>query len=113
VRDQAELQIAPQGDRQFARQGDDHDAPHPFRLTLSAVVEPLGQGTLWLMLEPQPGGLDHDGAHEAVAGLGDALAAPALAAVVGAGREADIAGDLASVGKLPSNRTIFASKYYY
>ena len=35
------------------------------------------------------------------AGLGDALAASALAAVIGAGRQADIAGDLASVGELP------------
>ena len=25
-------------------QGDDHDAPHAFRLTLGALVEPLGQG---------------------------------------------------------------------
>jgi len=101
LRDQAELQIAPQGDRQFARQGDDHHAPHALRLTFCALAEPLAQGRVWLMLEPQPGGLDHDGAHEAVAGLGDALAAVALAAVIGAGRQAEIAGDLASVGELP------------
>ncbi len=53
------------------------------------------------MPEPHPGGLDHDGPYETVAGLGDTLAASALAAVVGAGCEADIAGDLASVGELP------------
>ncbi len=40
-------------------------------------------------------------ANQAVAGLGDTLAASALAAVVGAGCQADIAGDLAPVSELP------------
>jgi len=40
-------------------------------------------------------------ANQAVAGLGNALAASALAAVVGARCQADIAGDLAPVSKLP------------
>ena len=100
-RDQAELEISPQGDRQFARQGGDHHAPHALRLTFGAPVEPLAQGRVRLVLEPHPGGLDHDGAHETVAGLGDALAASALTAVIRAGCEADIAGDLASVGEPP------------
>ncbi len=100
-RDQAVLQISPQGDRQFASEGDDHDAPHPFRLTFCALVEPLCQGRVRLVLEPHPGRLDHDGPYETVAGLGDALAASALAAVVGARCQADIADDLAPVSELP------------
>jgi hypothetical protein len=40
-------------------------------------------------------------ANQAVAGLGNALAASALAAVVGAGCQADLAGDLAPVSELP------------
>ncbi len=86
------LQIAPQRDRQFARQGDDHDAPHALRLPLGAVVKPLGQGRVRLMPEPQPGGLDQGIARAAVAGLGDALATASLAAVVGAGGEVTVEG---------------------
>ncbi len=100
-RDQAVLQIAPKGNRQLAGQGDDHDAPHALGVTLGALAEPLAQGRLWLMPEPRPSRLDHDMANPAVAGLGNALAASALAAVIGAGCQADRAGDLAPVSKPP------------
>jgi len=67
-------------------EGDDYVVPQALRLTFRAEVGPFRQLALRLMLRPQPRDLDHDRAHEAVAGLGDALAAAALAAVVGAVR---------------------------
>ena len=56
------------------------------------------------MLQPEPGGLNHDAAHKTIAGLRYALAVPALAAVVRAGCKADEAGDLTSVGELSVTR---------
>ena len=53
LRDQPGFQITPKGDRQFARQGDDHDAPDAPLLTLGAVMEPHAQGTVRLMPEPK------------------------------------------------------------
>jgi hypothetical protein len=53
------------------------------------------------MPEPEPSGLDQGIANQAVAGLGDTLATSSIAAVIGAGCQADIAGDLAPVSKLP------------
>ena len=53
------------------------------------------------MPEPQPGGLDQAIASQAVVRLGDTLAAPSLAAVVGAGGKADIACELSSIGEPP------------
>ena len=53
------------------------------------------------MPEPEPGGLDQGIASQAVAGLGDSLAASSIAAVIGAGGKADIACDLSSIGEPP------------
>ena len=81
LRDQPGFQITPKRDRQFARQGDDHDAPDAPLLTLRAVMEPLAQGTIRLMPEPKPCGFDHGHPGQPIARLGDALAAVSVAAV--------------------------------
>ncbi len=54
-----------------------------------------------MMPEPESGGLDQGIASQAVAGLGDSLAASSIAAVIGAGGKADIACDLPSIDELP------------
>ena len=81
LRDQSSLQITPKRDRQFARQGDDHDAPDAPLLTLRALMEPLAQGAIRLMPEPKPCGFDHGHPGQPIARLGDALAAASVAAV--------------------------------
>src|ERR1700758_1683769 len=52
------------------------------------------------MLNPQPGGLNHNGTHAATPGSRDSLAALLFAAVVGAWREAEKASDLSLVVKV-------------
>ena len=59
LRDQPGFQITPKGDRQFARQSDNHDPPDAPLLALSAGMEPLAQGAIRLMAEPKPCGFDH------------------------------------------------------
>ena len=59
LRDQPGFQITPKRDRQFTRQGDDHDAPDAPLLALSAGMEPPAQGAIRLMAEPKPCGFDH------------------------------------------------------
>ena len=54
LRDHPGFQITPEGDCQFARQGNDHDAPDTPLLTLGAMMEPLAQRTIRLMY-PLPG----------------------------------------------------------
>ena len=100
-RDQSGLQITPQGDRQFARQGDDHDAPDAPLLTLGSVMEPPGQSAIRLMAEPKPCGFDHGNPCPPIACLGDALAAVSVTAVIGTGRNPDIACDLSAIGEPP------------
>ncbi len=73
--DQAGFQIAPQRDRQFAGQGDDHDAPDASLLALGTVMVPPGERAIRLMAEPKPCGFDHGHSGPPVARLGDALAA--------------------------------------
>ena len=99
LRDQPGFQITPEGNCQFARQGNDHDAPDAPLLTLGAVMEPLAQGDIRLMPEPKPCGFDHGHPGQTIAGLGDALAAVSIAAVIGTGGNPDIAGHLPSIGK--------------
>ncbi len=74
-----------------------------FDCPFGPVAEPLGQSAIRLMPEQEPGGLDQGITNQAVAGLGDALAAPSIAAVIGAGGKADIACDLAPVGEPPAS----------
>src|SRR5262249_19211136 len=80
---QAVLDVAPKGNCQLARNGDDHDLPHPRALTRSTRNEPSGERTPRLMPSPQPSGLDHNGTHLAVARSRNPLAALLRAAVVG------------------------------
>ncbi len=52
------------------------------------------------MPEPEPGGLDHGIANQTIASLGDTLAASAVTAVIGTGRETDIVRDLSPIGEV-------------
>src|SRR5208283_739265 len=78
---QAVLDITPQGNCQLARDGDDHDLPHSRAMACGALNEPLGECTFRLMSDPQPCGLNHNGAHMATACSRNPLAAFLLAAV--------------------------------
>ena len=49
------------------------------------------------MADPKPCRFDHGNSGQAIAGLGDALAAASLAAVIGAGRYSDIARYLPAI----------------
>ncbi len=48
----AVFRIAPQGNQQFARQGDDANAPHAFAAMRKAAIKPLAQGTVRLPAQP-------------------------------------------------------------
>jgi len=97
---QAVLDVTPKSNRQLARNSNDHDLPHARALTCSALNEPSGECTLWLMPDPQPCGLNHNGAHVATARSRNPLAVLLLAAVVGAWGKAQKASHLLPVGKL-------------
>jgi hypothetical protein len=66
-------------------------------------MEPLAQCTIRLMPEPKPGGFNHGDPSQSIARLRDALAAMTIAAIIGTGRDADIAGDLASIIEVAVN----------
>jgi hypothetical protein len=97
---QTVLDVTPKGDRQLARNSDDHGLPHARALTCSALKKPSGECALRLMPDPQPCGLDHNGPHVATARSRNPLAALLLAAAVGAWGEAQKASHLPPVGKL-------------
>ena len=50
---------APQRDRQFARDRNEHDPSHTPALPGSSLDKPAGDGTFWLVLEPEPSRLDY------------------------------------------------------
>ena len=66
---------------------------------MGAVMEPPAQCTIRLMPEPKPCSFDHGPPGQTIAGLGDALAAVSIAAVIGTGGNPDIAGHLPSISK--------------
>ena len=65
------IQITPKRDRQFAGQGDNHDAPDAPLVTLGSVMEPLGQSAIRLMPDPKPYCFDHHHPDQPIADLGD------------------------------------------
>jgi len=75
------LQILPQFDQQFPRQGNDPDPSHPAAAFRKAPVIPAAQGALRLVVQPRPGNLNRHPSHRPVAGLADPaflLTLPAL-----------------------------------
>src|SRR6516225_2851216 len=101
LRHQAELDKPPKGSRQLARKRDDHDLSHTLALPGSALQEPTRQCTLRLVPNPQPDGLNHNGAHAPTSGSRDALASLLLTTLKGAWREAKKTSDLSLVIKVP------------
>ena len=94
MRHQTVLDVAPKGNCQLTRNGDDHDLSHPRALTRSTLSEPPGERTPRLMPDPQPSGLNHNGSHMATARSRNPLAALLLAAIVGTRGKAQKASNL-------------------
>src|ERR1700745_1981044 len=82
LRPEALFKEAPQRDRQFARNRNDHDASDTPVLPCSPPHKPAGDRTLWLVLEPEPGRLDYGPAHLASPGSRDSLRSLHVSAVV-------------------------------
>jgi hypothetical protein len=100
LRHEALFKEAPQRDRQFARNRDDHDASDTPALPCSSPQKPAGDRTLWLVLEPEPGRLDYGPAHLASPGSRDSLGSLHVSAVVRTRCKAEKAGHLPPVVEL-------------
>ena len=82
LRHEAVFKEAPQRDRQFARNRNDHDSSDSRALPCSSLHKPAGDRTLWLVLEPEPGRLHYGPAHLASPGSRDPLGSLHVSAVV-------------------------------
>ena len=91
------FQIAPEGDQQLARQGDDADFAHARAASGEARLVPSRQGTVRLEAQPGPSEFDGHPGHASVPGLVDAEFAAQLPALVGGGGEACQGPDLPAV----------------
>src|SRR5215469_9026192 len=100
LRDQSGFEIAPERDHQFARQCHNSDASDASLGLADALGEPLAQSAVRLVADPQPGDLDSKPACAGIAGLADALINAHRATVVGAWRQAKIAGQFAAIVKV-------------
>src|ERR1700693_4620395 len=93
----AGFEIAPQRHHELAGQRHDGDAPQAPLGVADPFMEPAAQFAAGVMPDPHPGELDSDRPGAAVAGLADALFAPASPAVERRASQAEIAADFASV----------------
>src|SRR5262245_51290515 len=100
LRNQTLLEIAPEGNGELARDGNDHDALNAPALPFGPLHKPLGNRALGLMLDPQPSHLDHGCPHRTAARARDPLRALHLAAVIRARSQSQKACDLPSVAEL-------------
>src|SRR5262245_21989533 len=100
LRNQTLLEIAPEGNGELARDGNDHDALNAPVLSFGPLHKPLGNRALGLMFDPQPSHLDHGRPHRTAARSRDSLGALHLAAVIGARRQSQKACDLPPVTEL-------------
>src|SRR6266702_4098962 len=100
LRHEALFKEAPQRDRQFARNRNDHDPSDSSALPCSSLHKPAGDCTLWLVLEPEPSRLDHGPAHLASPCSRDPLGSLHVAAVVRTRSETEKAGHLPPVVEL-------------
>src|SRR5262252_4444930 len=100
LRHEAVFKEAPQRDRQFARNRNDHDASDTPALPCSSLHKPAGDRTLWLVLEPEPGRLHYGPAHLASPGSRDPLGSLHVSAVVRARCKAEKASHLPPVVEL-------------
>src|SRR5215471_15522152 len=100
LRHEAVFKEAPQRDRQFARNRNDHDASDTPALSCSSLHKPAGERTLWLVLEPEPGRLDYGPAHLASPGSRDPLGSLHVSAVVRTRCKAEKASHLPPVVEL-------------
>ena len=95
------FQIAPQGDRQTARERHYADASHALAASREAPSEPLAQLAGRLEAQSAPREFHHQPSRPFVAGLADALFDFAGAACVRRQCQALAAGDFTAVVKLP------------
>src|SRR5262245_38227240 len=100
LRNQTLLEITPEGNGELARDGDDHDVLNATVLPFGPLHKPLGNRALGLVLDPQPGYLDHRCPHRTTARARDPLGALHLAAVIGARSQSQKARDLSPVAEL-------------
>src|SRR6478735_11472896 len=81
----------PQGDEQLTRQRHDHGFARGLAAIGGALAEPADEPAVLLEDQKAPGQLDHAAADPAVAGAGQSLLAPALAALVRCAGQSGIA----------------------
>src|ERR1700730_656356 len=95
------FEIAPQGDRQTARERHNADASQPLAGTCKALVKPLAQLAGGLEAQPAPREFHHQPPGPLVAGLADALLDFTGAACIRRGRQAWPAGAFPAFVNLP------------
>src|SRR4029079_8853897 len=100
LRHEALFKKAPQRDRQFARNCNDHDPSDTPAVPCSSLHKPAGDRTLWLVLEPGPSRLDYRPAHLASPGSRDPLRSLHISAVVRTRCKTEKAGHLSPVVEL-------------
>src|SRR6516165_6994345 len=100
LRHEALFKEAPQRDRQFARNRNDHDASDTPALPRCSLHKPASDRTLWLVLQPEPSRLDYGPAHVASPGSRDALRSFHVSAVMRTRCKTEKAGHLPPVGEL-------------
>ena len=103
---EALLDEAPESNRQLSRNRYDHDPLDASALSVGPLQKPSGDCAFWLMLDPQPRGLDHRHPHGAASGSRDALRALYRTAVVGARCKAEKARHLSPVRIRPGKAAL-------
>ncbi len=63
-RNEADFDIAPESDYEFARQSDQHNAANARRLTGRSLLIPLGESAIGLIFSPKPCDLNHNASRE-------------------------------------------------
>jgi len=97
--DLTRLGEAPEDDQQLARHRDDRDpAGSPLQLA-DALAEPGGEFASRLITQPEPRQLDKRLSRSPIARTADASVSIHVAALMGHGRQADIARELLSISK--------------
>src|SRR6516165_8511006 len=104
--DETSREVAPQRHHQLARERHDRDPARSSLEVAHPLVEPAGQFTFGLMLDPEPGKLDGDRASAGIAGFADPLVALGYAAVVRRSGQSEIAPDLPTIVERAIERLI-------
>lgn len=100
LRNDAGIEVAPERDQEFSREGDDADLAQPTRAVPKPALIPLRQRAVGLIAEPPPRDVDGERPDLAVAGFRHALLAMPIAALIRRRGEAGQCAHLTTILKL-------------